>query len=125
MGRRPPPGRRPRPRRAGGGADAVRGGGGGVSVRLAGGQVVRGRVAVLAVDPRAACTLLGLPADAPLARRTADLVPVLAAAGDVLQDAYVRGSRGDRAEVGSPRAYLSSIVTRLCIDRRQAIEARK
>jgi RNA polymerase sigma-70 factor (ECF subfamily) len=49
----------------------------------------------------------------------------LADADDVLQEAYLRWSHADRAAVESPRAYLASIVTRLCIDRRQAIEARK
>ena len=44
---------------------------------------------------------------------------------DVLQEAYLRWSRQDRAEVRSPRAYLTSVVTRLCIDQRRAIEARK
>lgn len=44
---------------------------------------------------------------------------------DVLQEAYLRWSRQDRAAVRSPRAYLTSVVTRLCIDQRRAIEARK
>jgi len=44
----------------------------------------------------------------------------LADADDVLQDAYLRWSRDNRDAVDSPRAYLSSIVTRLCIDRRRA-----
>ena len=35
------------------------------------------------------------------------------------------GSRTDREAVQSPRAYLLSIVTRLCIDERQSVEARK
>ncbi len=49
----------------------------------------------------------------------------LADADDVLQEAYLRWSRAARGAVESPRAYLSSIVTHLCIDRRQAMEARK
>jgi RNA polymerase sigma-70 factor, ECF subfamily len=49
----------------------------------------------------------------------------LADADDVVQDAYLRWSTEDRAAVKSPRAYLSTIVTRLCIDRRQSIEERK
>ena len=44
---------------------------------------------------------------------------------DVLQEAYLRWSRQDRAAVRSPRAYLTSVVTRLCIDQRRTIEARK
>ncbi len=46
-------------------------------------------------------------------------------ADDVVQDAYLRWSAEDRAAVKSPRAYLSAVVTRLCIDRRQSIEERK
>lgn len=46
-------------------------------------------------------------------------------ADDVVQDAYLRWSQDDRAGVRSPRAYLSAVVTRLCIDRRQSIEERK
>src|SRR5262245_6908712 len=49
----------------------------------------------------------------------------LADADDVLQEAYLRWTREDRAGVRSPRAYLSSVVTRLCIDQRRAVEARK
>jgi RNA polymerase sigma-70 factor (ECF subfamily) len=46
-------------------------------------------------------------------------------ADDVVQDAYLRWSQDARDAVKSPRAYLSAIVTRLCIDRRQSIEERK
>lgn len=46
-------------------------------------------------------------------------------ADDVLQEAYLRWTSADRDAVESPRAYLSTVVTRLCIDRRQAIDARK
>ncbi len=49
----------------------------------------------------------------------------LADADDVLQDAYLRWSGADRSSVRSPRDYLAAVVTRLCIDRRQAIEERK
>src|SRR4051812_16516020 len=60
-----------------------------------------------------------------LARLAYRMLGSLADADDVLQEAYLRWWRGGRAEVGSPRAYLTSIVTRLCIDRRRAIESRK
>ncbi|QEH38019.1 ECF RNA polymerase sigma factor SigJ [Aquisphaera giovannonii] len=60
-----------------------------------------------------------------LARLAYRMLGTLADADDVLQDAYLRWSRGDRSGVESPGAYLSSVVTRLCIDRRQSIEARK
>ncbi|MBY0395413.1 MAG: RNA polymerase sigma-70 factor, partial [Thermoleophilia bacterium] len=49
----------------------------------------------------------------------------LADADDVLQEAYLRWTRADRSAVESPRAYLASTVTRLCLDRRQAIDRRK
>ena len=37
-------------------------------------------------------------------------------AEDVLQDAWVRARQDEGADVRSPRAYLTTIVTRLCID---------
>lgn len=46
-------------------------------------------------------------------------------ADDVLQEAFVRWAREDRHMVESPRAYLTSVVTRLCIDRKREIDARK
>jgi RNA polymerase sigma-70 factor (ECF subfamily) len=49
----------------------------------------------------------------------------LADADDIVQEAYLRWSVEDRTEVKSPRAYLSAVATRLCIDRRQSIEERK
>ena len=49
----------------------------------------------------------------------------LADVDDVLQEAYLRWSRVDLKEVESPRAFLISIVTRLCIDRRREIDIRK
>ena len=48
-----------------------------------------------------------------------------AEAEDVLQEAYLRWSRADRAAVESIPAYLTTVVTRLCIDRRREIDARK
>jgi RNA polymerase sigma-70 factor (ECF subfamily) len=37
-------------------------------------------------------------------------------AEDIVQEAFVRWQRASGTEVRSPRAYLSSVVTRLCID---------
>lgn len=37
-------------------------------------------------------------------------------AEDIVQEAFVRWQRAPEAEVRSPKAYLSSVVTRLCID---------
>ncbi len=44
---------------------------------------------------------------------------------DVLQEAFLRWTRADREVVRSPRAFLATTVTRLCIDRRREIDARK
>lgn len=46
-------------------------------------------------------------------------------ADDVLQEAYLRWSKVNTDDVTAPSAYLSKIVTRLCIDRRREIDARK
>lgn len=46
-------------------------------------------------------------------------------ADDILQEAFVRWAREDRHTIDSPRAYLTSVVTRLCIDRKREIDARK
>ena len=47
----------------------------------------------------------------------------VADAEDVLQDAYVRASRLPLESVAEPRAYLRTMVTRLCLD--QLKSARK
>jgi RNA polymerase sigma-70 factor, ECF subfamily len=60
-----------------------------------------------------------------LARLAYRMLGSLTDSDDVLQEAYLRWSRQDRTTVRSPRAYLTSVVTRLCIDQRRAIEARK
>ena len=41
-------------------------------------------------------------------------------AEDVVQDAWLRWSTGDRTDVETPRAYLTTMVTRLAIDRLRA-----
>lgn len=46
-------------------------------------------------------------------------------AEDVMQEAYLRWTRAERENVRNPRAFLNSIVTRLCIDRKREIDARK
>ena len=43
-------------------------------------------------------------------------------AEDVLQDAWVRARQDEDAHVRSPRAYLTTIVTRLCIDHLRSAE---
>lgn len=49
----------------------------------------------------------------------------LADADDVVQEAYLRWARADRSGVSSPRAFLLATATRLCIDQRRAVDARK
>ncbi len=46
-------------------------------------------------------------------------------AEDVVQEAYLRWQRAPEAEIRSPRAYLSAIVTRLCIDQLHRVKARR
>jgi RNA polymerase sigma-70 factor (ECF subfamily) len=48
----------------------------------------------------------------------------VADAEDVVQDAWLRWSRADRAEVREPGAYLVRITTRLAIDRLRQVQAR-
>ncbi|HWB16615.1 MAG TPA: RNA polymerase sigma-70 factor [Vicinamibacterales bacterium] len=43
-------------------------------------------------------------------------------AEDVLQDAWLRARQDESADVRSPRAYLTTIVTRLCIDHLRSAE---
>lgn len=60
-----------------------------------------------------------------LARLAYQMLGTRSDADDVVQDAYLRWSSADRQEVRSSRAYLNTIVTRLCIDRRREIDIRK
>src|SRR3982751_1404335 len=43
-------------------------------------------------------------------------------AEDVLQDAWIRARQDEHADVRSPRTYLTTIVTRLCIDHLRSAE---
>ena len=43
-------------------------------------------------------------------------------AEDVMQDAWLRALQDEHADVRSPRAYLTTIVTRLCIDHLRSAE---
>jgi RNA polymerase sigma-70 factor (ECF subfamily) len=49
----------------------------------------------------------------------------LADAEDIVQDAYLRWQRVDPSEVSNPRGYLSSTVTRLCLDSLKSARARR
>ena len=48
-----------------------------------------------------------------------------AEAEDVVQDAFLRWHATDRAAIEEPRRYLSTIVTRLCLDRMKSAQARR
>jgi RNA polymerase sigma-70 factor, ECF subfamily len=49
----------------------------------------------------------------------------LAEAEDVVQDAFLRWTASDRADVEHPRAFLAQIVSRLCLDRMKSAAARR
>lgn len=49
----------------------------------------------------------------------------VADAQDAVQDAWLRWSEADRSDVAKPRAYLTTIVTRLCYDRLGSARARR
>jgi RNA polymerase sigma-70 factor (ECF subfamily) len=46
-------------------------------------------------------------------------------AEDIVQEAFVRYSLAADAEIASPRAYLTTIVTRLCIDAKKSARSRR
>ena len=48
-----------------------------------------------------------------------------AEAEDVVQDAYLRWHQVDRDTIAEPRGYLSTIVTRLCLDRMKSARAQR
>ena len=49
----------------------------------------------------------------------------VAEAEDVVQDAYLRWAGADTAAVAEPRGYLTTIVTRLCLDQMKSARARR
>lgn len=60
-----------------------------------------------------------------LTRLAYRMLASVAEAEDVVQDAWLRWSRVDPAEVGDPRAYLVRVVTRLALDRLRSAKARR
>ena len=46
-------------------------------------------------------------------------------AEDIVQEAFVRWQQASEAEIRSPKAYLSAIVTRLCIDQLRSARAQR
>jgi RNA polymerase sigma-70 factor (ECF subfamily) len=53
------------------------------------------------------------------------MLGTVAAAEDVVQDAYLRWQRVDAADVRSPRDYLGAMVTRLALDQLRSARARR
>ncbi|GLW72237.1 RNA polymerase sigma factor SigJ [Kitasatospora phosalacinea] len=53
------------------------------------------------------------------------LLGSVADAEDVLQDAWLRWQSADRTDVTDPRAYLTTVVTRLCYDQLGSARARR
>jgi phytoene dehydrogenase-like protein len=103
--------------RTGAKVEAVRPTEGGVEVRLTGDTIVRARCAVLAVAPAAACELLDLPSNAPLARWAAGSVPVKAACLDVALDRLPRPERRFALGLDRPLYYsVHSAAARLAAD---------
>jgi RNA polymerase sigma-70 factor, ECF subfamily len=49
----------------------------------------------------------------------------LAEAEDAVQEAYLRWHATDRAQVANPRAFLSTVVTRLCLDHLKSAQAQR
>ncbi len=49
----------------------------------------------------------------------------VADAEDAVQEAYLRWLRASEQEVRSPKAYLSTVVTRLCLDHLSSARARR
>ena len=49
----------------------------------------------------------------------------VADAEDIVQDTYLRWRRASEREVRSPKAYLSTVVTRLCIDHLRSAKVRR
>ena len=46
-------------------------------------------------------------------------------AEDIVQDAYLRWHRADRDAVAEPRGYLTTVVTRLCLDHLKSARVRR
>jgi phytoene dehydrogenase-like protein len=87
--------------------EAVKSGVGGVSVHVAGGEELRARTAVLAVEPEKACELLDLPVDSALARWTASSVPIRAACLDLAMSRLPRPE--NRFALGLDRPLYYSV----------------
>lgn len=66
-----------------------------------------------------------VPERAYLSRVAYRMLGSLADADDVVQDAFLRWSRAPRDRVESPRAFLTRVVVRLCLDRLKSARARR
>jgi phytoene dehydrogenase-like protein len=85
--------------------EALRNVGNGVDVRLADGSELHAGAAVVALAPKAACSVLGLSEDAPLARRVAKAVPLRAACLDLALDGLARPNCRFALGVDAPLYY--------------------
>jgi phytoene dehydrogenase-like protein len=93
--------------RTGAAVRAVDRGGGAVVVHLASGEILRGRAAVLAVEPTTALDMLDLPAESPLARWAGKNVAVRAACLDLALSRLTRPRQ--RFALGLDRPYYASV----------------
>lgn len=60
-----------------------------------------------------------------LARLAYRMLGSMSDAEDIVQEAWLRWQRADRADVREPRAYLNRTVTRLCLDSIKSARARR
>ncbi|MFJ1790826.1 RNA polymerase sigma factor SigJ [Kitasatospora griseola] len=82
-------------------------------------------------DPTAVDSAPSAPVDAFQAERrylaavAYRLLGSVADAEDVLQEAWLRWQSADRSDIAEPRAYLTTVVTRLCYDQLGSARARR
>jgi RNA polymerase sigma-70 factor (ECF subfamily) len=53
------------------------------------------------------------------------MLGTVADAEDIVQEAWLRWQRGDRSEVDNPEAYLTTVTTRLALDRLRRVKAQR
>jgi phytoene dehydrogenase-like protein len=100
--------------RTGARVESVRNEAGSVTVRLANGEVLQARCAVLAVPPGVACELLDASAETPLGRQAAGCIPVRAACLDLALGKLPRPSHRFALGLDQPLYYsVHSAVARL------------
>lgn len=60
-----------------------------------------------------------------LARLAYRMLGSVSDAEDVVQDAWLRWQEADKHRIGNPRAYLATVVTRLCLDQLKSARRRR